>query len=96
MTNKQDVRSHPWESPKHRSESIVKIAQNISMRFKDSEAKFSGGTSEAFAEYVENYLQVCHGYCTSDKQKIKFFHDIFDKNAKWFYFAHVASTAVNF
>lgn len=59
-----------------------KVANNISMRLKDNEYKFSRDTTECWDEYVINCRQITRDYKLSDAQKIQNFHNIISKYAK--------------
>lgn len=62
-----------------------KIAQGMSMRFKDKDSKFSGALGERWMDYVAEYQQVARDYGLSASQKKQYLHNLLRDDAKRFY-----------
>lgn len=72
-----------------------KIAHNIASRFKREE-RYSGKIGEDIKEVIDNYCDAADDYNLSDEQKLRYFHNIFDGEAKRFYRTSVAATTFTF
>lgn len=65
--------------------SQYKIAQGISMRFKDKDSKFSGALGERWMDYVAEYQQVARDFGLSASQRKQYLHNLLRDDAKRFY-----------
>ena len=72
-----------------------KIAHNISSRFKREE-RYSGRIGEDINEVVDNYCDAADDYNLNEDQKLRYFHKVFDGEAKRFYRTSIAGTQVSF
>lgn len=72
-----------------------KIAHNMAVRFKKDD-KFSGKIGEDVNEYIFNYKEAAIDYELSTDQMLKYFHNLFDGEAKSFYRHHVQTYCTSF
>ena len=72
-----------------------KIAHNISSRFKKDD-RYTGKIGEDIQEAINNYRDCAEDFHLGDEQMLRFFHNIFDGEAKRFYRSHVIQRATDF
>ena len=72
-----------------------KIAHNISSRFK-KEDRYTGKSEKIFMNAVNNCRDCAQDFHLSDEQMLRFFHNVFDGEAKRYYRSHVIQHAQDF
>ena len=71
------------------------MAHNIASRFKREE-RYSGKIGENINEVIDNYCHAADDYNLNEDQKLRYFHNIFDGEAKRFYCTSIAGTQASF
>ena len=71
------------------------IAHNIASRFKREE-RYSGKIGEDINEVIDNYCDAADDYNLNEDQKLRYFHNVFDSEAKRFYCTSIAGTQASF
>ena len=64
-------------------------------RFKSGD-RFSGKTSQYLQECIQNYLDACSDYDLNNEQKLRFFHNICDGEAKRFFRENIDRKTASF
>lgn len=72
-----------------------KIAHNIASRFKREE-RYSGKIGEDINEVIDNYCDAADDYNLNEDQKLRYFHNVFDGEAKRFYRTSIAGSEGSF
>lgn len=66
-----------------------RTAHNIYMRLKESKSKLSGELGECWRDFVDEYDQVVSDYKITDKQQLRFMHNLLRKDTHRFFLDQV-------
>lgn len=77
-----------WEQEDER-----RLAHYISQRF-EKDYKFTGKLGESLWESFNNYEEACIGYSFTGEQKLKYLQNLFEDDAKAFYWGHAYAIRV--
>ena len=72
-----------------------RIAHNIALRFRNDD-KFSGKLGEDLNEAINLYLDAANGYELNQEQRLKYFRNIFEGEARMFYRLNVSKRVQTF
>lgn len=94
-TNSSATGSVPNENTRE-TLSEERVSQNVGMRLRDADKKFSGHLGECWMEYIDNYFQVAHYYKHNAAQRIEYLHNILSNDSQRFYLDRFQTYAINF
>jgi hypothetical protein len=67
----------------------IRTAHQVSQRFSQTSAKYTGKTNESLADKFQIYRTVARDYQLTSTQKVALVHNLFDEEALRYYNAHV-------
>lgn len=73
-----------------------KAAHNVEMGLKNNDQKFSGDLIQCWQDFVDNYEQVAENYDYSEKQNLKYLHNLLSKDAHRYYLEKVKPNVTNY
>ena len=83
--------SNQFSQPTSHLSMDLKIAHSIASRFKREE-RYSGKIGEDINEVIDNYCDAAGDSNLNEDQKLRYFHNVFDGEAKRFYRTSITGT----
>ena len=86
---------HASSASSHQDNEMRRIAHSIALRFR-SDDKFSGKLGKDLNEAINLYLDAANDYELNQEQRLKYFHNIFEGEARRFYRLKVSKRVPTF